>query len=61
MNTKEELFRENDSLTELSDVELIEWNGGSPLTYQIFDILGMMFMCPYRVSEHGCNQVILFS
>lgn len=61
MNTKEELFRENDSLTELSDVELKEWNGGSPLAYSVFDLLGAMFMCPYRVSEHGCNQSLLFS
>jgi len=60
MNTNVELFVENHHLTELSDVELIEWNGGSPLTYQVFEILGMMFMCPYRVSQHGCNQVILF-
>ncbi|MDX9881204.1 MAG: hypothetical protein RBS73_03995 [Prolixibacteraceae bacterium] len=64
--TNYEIMKKNNEtfdgcLTELIDVELRAINGGSPLSYWVFWVLGNMADTPNRVRETGTNPVLLFS
>lgn len=47
-------------ILELSFEEYQNLNGGSPLSYWVFYIIGNMADTPNRVREAGANPVVLF-